>query len=70
MSNTETTTVPDPRKKPVAYTVGLWGVIATLLTALGAAIPAVVVAAVTAVLPFVVVGVRALLGKSTDVATP
>lgn len=58
---------PDPTKYPVAFAVGAWAALSVLLIASGVAIPAAVVGAVSGLIPFVVIGVRWALGKSTAV---
>ena len=59
--------VPDPRTHPVAYFTTLWNSIAGVLLALGQTEASAVVGALGALVPFTVVGVRALFGKSTAI---
>lgn len=59
--------VPDPRKFPVAYFTTLWGALATTMIALGQIEAAAVVGATGTLVPWTVVGIRALFGKSTSV---
>lgn len=60
---------PNPVKYPIGYTVGLWGAVVVLVNAVWPdTISGTVAGAVTALIPFVVVGIRAALGKKTAVS--
>ena len=66
---TETSSPADPRKFPVAYATGLWSALVLVTNSLNTAvqISAEVAGAVGVLLPFVVIGLRYALGKSTAV---
>lgn len=65
----DNTSPADPRKFPVAYSTGFWSALVLLTNALNAGIQisAEVAGAVGVLIPFVVIGIRWALGKSTAV---
>lgn len=62
--------VPNPAKYPVAYFATLWGAATSVLLGIGQTEAAAVAGAVGTLVPWVVVGVRWLLGKNTAVTEP
>ncbi|WP_281783766.1 hypothetical protein [Sinimarinibacterium flocculans] len=59
--------VPDPRKFPVTYWMTFWNTGVGVLLAVGQTEVAAITGALGALVPFTVVGIRALRGKSTSV---